>query len=343
MSASVDQRVITVALLGNPNTGKSTLFSALAGVRQRTGNYPGVTVEKKIGHLKVDGRRLALIDLPGTYSVAPRSPDEMVAIDVLLGRRDDVPPPDVVLCIVDASNLERNLYLVSQVLSIGRPTVVALNMIDIARKRGLAIDAKQLGRRLGVPVVEVQANQGHGIEPLTRALLATLEQATPPGAVSFPAPFEEEVSKLAGVAMDRSGKPLPRFLLERLLLDTSGYLQHEVHSNQNGVLRETLTAAQGRLAAAGYAVPAVEAVTRYQWIAEKLDGVVSRPAQRAATRSDALDRLLTHRWSGTLICDVFVDLRCGRGADGMDRRRLFGHRGMDRIVHARGSAALAFG
>jgi ferrous iron transport protein B len=147
----------------------------------------------------------------------------------------------------------------------------------------------------------VQANQGHGIEPLTRALLATLEQATPPGAVSFPAPFEEEVSKLAGVAMDRSGKPLPRFLLERLLLDTSGYLQHEVHSNQNGVLRETLTAAQGRLAAAGYAVPAVEAVTRYQWIAEKLDGVVSRPAQRAATRTDALDRVLTNRWTGTLI------------------------------------------
>src|SRR5438552_3179541 len=116
---------ITVALIGNPNTGKSTLFSALAGVRQRTGNYPGVTVEKKVGQTTFEGRSFALVDLPGTYSLAPRSPDEMIAVDVLLGRRGDVAPPDVVLCIVDAGNLERNLYLVSQVLELGRPTVLA--------------------------------------------------------------------------------------------------------------------------------------------------------------------------------------------------------------------------
>ena len=99
-------RRTTVALIGNPNTGKSTLFSALAGVRQRTGNYPGVTVEKKIGHTSFEGCEFALIDLPGTYSLAPRSPDEMIAADVLLGRRGDVAPPDVVLCIVDAGKRE---------------------------------------------------------------------------------------------------------------------------------------------------------------------------------------------------------------------------------------------
>src|SRR5437870_2779327 len=115
---------ICVALIGNPNTGKSTLFSALAGIRQRVGNYPGVTVEKKIGQLTHDGQKFTLIDLPGTYSLAPRSPDEMVAVDVLLGRRDDAPHPDVVLCIVDASNLQRNLYVVSQVLELGLPTVL---------------------------------------------------------------------------------------------------------------------------------------------------------------------------------------------------------------------------
>src|SRR5215208_5665741 len=109
----VVQKTIRVALVGNPNTGKSTLFSALAGVRQRVGNYPGVTVEKKVGHFSQGDRRYALIDLPGTYSLAPRSPDEMVAVDVLLGRREDTAPPDAVICIVDASNLERNLYLVS--------------------------------------------------------------------------------------------------------------------------------------------------------------------------------------------------------------------------------------
>ena len=212
MSVSVDQRVITIALLGNPNTGKSTLFSALAGVRQRTGNYPGVTVEKKIGHLQIDGRRLALVDLPGTYSLAPRSPDEMVAVDVLLGRRADVPPPDAVLCIVDASNLERNLYLVSQVLSIGRPTVVALNMIDIARHRGISIDAELLSRRLGVPVVEVQANQGRGIPELKQALLSAIDHASTPATPTFPRAFDDEVAKLGPLVTDRIGNPLPRFL-----------------------------------------------------------------------------------------------------------------------------------
>ena len=114
MPTATAQKTLTVALVGNPNTGKSTLFTALAGVRQRIGNYPGVTVEKKIGHMESAGQRFALVDLPGTYSLAPRSPDEMVTVDVLLGRLVDLPPPDAVLCIVDASNLERNLYLVSR-------------------------------------------------------------------------------------------------------------------------------------------------------------------------------------------------------------------------------------
>src|SRR5690349_9201289 len=105
-TAATDRQVVTIALIGNPNTGKSTLFSALAGVHQRVGNYPGVTVEKKVGHATHAGRRWALVDLPGTYSLAPRSPDEMVAVDVLTGRRADVAPPDAVLCIVDAGNLE---------------------------------------------------------------------------------------------------------------------------------------------------------------------------------------------------------------------------------------------
>src|SRR5207244_1525011 len=116
-------RTPTVALVGNPNTGKTTLFNALAGMRQRVGNYPGVTVETKKGHLKYQDRTFDLIDLPGTYSLAPRSPDEMVAVDLILGHQAGEPRPDVVLTIVDASNLERNLYLVTQVLELGVPGV----------------------------------------------------------------------------------------------------------------------------------------------------------------------------------------------------------------------------
>src|SRR4051812_11743751 len=139
---------VTIALVGNPNTGKSTLFTALAGVRQRTGNYPGVTVEKKIGHMEHAGERWTLVDLPGTDSLAPRSPDEMVAVDVLLRGRGVVPPCRAVLCIVDASNLERILYLVSRVLELGLPTVVALNMIDIAAVRGLKVVVPRLAQQL---------------------------------------------------------------------------------------------------------------------------------------------------------------------------------------------------
>src|SRR5438046_2986729 len=110
MSANAPHSTLTIAVIGNPNTGKSTLFSALAGVRQRIGNYPGVTVEKKVGRIELGGRHATLIDLPGCYSLAPQSPDEMVAVDVLLSRQQDTPPVDAVLSIIDASNLERNLY-----------------------------------------------------------------------------------------------------------------------------------------------------------------------------------------------------------------------------------------
>src|SRR5258706_930193 len=170
MSLSAPPRVVTVALLGNPNTGKSTLFSALCGVRQRVANYPGVTVEKKVGRTEFGGHTLDVIDLPGTYSLAPKSPDEMVAVDVLLGRRSDVARPDVVLVIVDASNLERNFYLLSQVLELGLPTVVALNMMDVAMDKGQVIDVEKLRQRLHVPLVRVQANRKLGISELKASL-----------------------------------------------------------------------------------------------------------------------------------------------------------------------------
>src|SRR5947207_11098509 len=131
---------LTLALAGNPNSGKTTVFNALTGLRQKVANYPGVTVEKKTGRSKLgDSRWINIIDLPGTYSLISRSPDERVAMEVLRGLRKDTPPPDVVVCVVDASNLQRNLYLVSQLIELGKPLVVALNMMDIAERRGLHV------------------------------------------------------------------------------------------------------------------------------------------------------------------------------------------------------------
>src|SRR5690349_2271997 len=260
--AMTQQSTITVALVGNPNTGKSTLFTALAGVRQRIGNYPGVTVEKKLGGMHFEGQHCQLIDLPGTYSLAPRSPDEMVAVDVLLHRRDDTSRVDAVLSIIDASNLERNLYLVSQVLELGLPTVVALNMTDIARSRGLTIDVERLRERLGIPVIEVQANRRVGVDELKRAL-ATAAEAKPDERRSpFPEAFQTETAQLQA-AWKNGGAELPRYLAERLLLDTSGYLQQALATGgQNGAAAD-LKAARERLAKAGLPVPAVEAQTRY--------------------------------------------------------------------------------
>ena len=153
-------QALTIALIGNPNTGKSTLFNALAGMKARVGNYPGVTVEKKLGRFRHGRQEVTLVDLPGTYSLSPRTPDEMVSVDVLLGRQPDVPKLDAVVCIVDASNLERNLYLFGQVRELGLPTVLVLNMTDVAAARGVSIDAPLLSARLGVPVVVHPAELG---------------------------------------------------------------------------------------------------------------------------------------------------------------------------------------
>src|SRR3984957_19811641 len=143
-------RRLPAALVGNPNTGKTTLFNALSGLRQHVGNYPGVTVETKKGQMTCAGQPFDLIDLPGTYSLAARSPDEMVAVDVILGQQKGEARPDVVVSIVDASNLERNLYLTTQALELGVPVVLALNMIDVAESQGVRIDCERLGRQLGV-------------------------------------------------------------------------------------------------------------------------------------------------------------------------------------------------
>jgi ferrous iron transport protein B len=160
-----------VALVGNPNCGKTALFNALTGSRQKVANYPGVTVEKKLGRCKLaDGSFCDVIDLPGTYSLISRSPDEQVAMEVLRGIRKDVKVPDVVIVVVDASNLQRNLYLVSQLLELGRPLVVALNMIDVAERRGLIVSAEKLQNELGVLVIPVVGYKRKGIAELKEAI-----------------------------------------------------------------------------------------------------------------------------------------------------------------------------
>jgi ferrous iron transport protein B len=165
-----------IAVAGSPNAGKSALFNALTGARQKVGNYPGVTVERKSGRLVLsDGRPVELVDLPGAYSLEAASPDEAVTRDVLLGKQKGERIPDALLIVLDASNLDNHLRFALQLLELGLPTVVALNMMDIARRDGLELDPQVLEEQLGVPVIETVAVRRKGIAELNGSIHALLE------------------------------------------------------------------------------------------------------------------------------------------------------------------------
>ena len=181
------RRALTIAVAGNPNCGKSALFNALTGIRQKTGNWPGVTVERKLGRCRIDGRDVSVVDLPGIYSFDAASLDERVTRDYLLSRE-----ADLVLNVVDAANLERNLYFSVQLLEMGVPLVVALNMMDVARKRGIRIDAQALSKRLGCPVVPIVATTGEGLSELQSSMLAVADRRLAPG---FPLALDESVEQ----------------------------------------------------------------------------------------------------------------------------------------------------
>jgi ferrous iron transport protein B len=157
---------VTIALVGNPNAGKTSLFNRLTGMRAKTANFPGTTVEHRRAHLPLDGVEATLIDLPGLYSLEATTPDEQIAADALTGKLAGMHAPDVVLQVVDATNLERNLFLTSQVLHLGLPMVAALNLTDVAEKQGLTFDLDELRQRLGCPVVAVSARTGRGVDEL---------------------------------------------------------------------------------------------------------------------------------------------------------------------------------
>ncbi len=299
--AAPQPRSLTIAFIGNPNTGKSTLFNALAGMHARVGNYPGVTVEKKIGRLRFGDTTLKLIDLPGTYSLAARSPDEMVSVEVLLGRQPDVGPLHAVACIADASNLERNLFLVSQVLDVGLPTVLILNMSDVARQRGTLIDIPALSKRLGIPVIATEAHRRVGLEEVRRALLEAAEAGRPATISLFPRAFYDEVDELSRDLRAVNGEAVPRYTVERLLLDPNGQIEKWLAASQPDGFSDRLTKARERLSVAGFRLPGAEAKARYAAIREIVSGVLTHSAGPATTTSDRIDRVLTHRISGLLI------------------------------------------
>ena len=207
---------ITIALAGNPNSGKTTVFNNLTGARQHVGNWPGVTVEKKEGNCSYKGYNIKVVDLPGVYSLTAYSPDEVIARNFILEEK-----PDVVVDIVDASNLERNLYLVIQFLEMGARVIVALNMMDEADSRNYSIDVEGLSRLLGAPVVPMVANHNRGTMELFDEIVKVAEnKAQVKGLkVEYGREVEEEISKLEKLISqsELSQKYSPRWLAVKLL------------------------------------------------------------------------------------------------------------------------------
>lgn len=302
-----------VALTGNPNCGKTTLFNALTGLRAKVGNYAGVTVERKEGRLlgTTPPNALTVLDLPGTYSLSPQSLDEQISRDVLFHRLPELPPPSLVVVVVDASNLQRNLYYATQVIELGYPTVLALNMTDVAEANGHDVDATALSNELGVPVYPIVASRNLGIPTLREGIIAQMIQARAaegsalsslketPRFVKLPPVMEEKVNDiaehLARARSERAVSPEARALL---------FLADER-------VTESMTLPPGIGAAVASARTSLEAAGcdwrtaviegRYARIAEIHEQVVTETLALRETSSDKLDRVLTHKVWGMAI------------------------------------------
>ena len=293
-----------IAVVGNPNTGKSTLFNALTGLRQRVGNYPGVTVARKSGTCDLGGGRLVeLIDLPGLYSLAAVSPDERVVIDVLLGRIPGEAPPDLVLVVCDATNLLRNCFLAAQIAELGLPAVIVVNQADVARERGIEIDTSLLADRLGTSVALVSAWKGEGIAEVRRTLVRGLDQRPVLRRSEWPEAIADALAEVAAAARDATGRDIPPALAQRFLFDSAPTLAES--AGWAAPAREpALRAARDRVRRAGLNPPAAEPLIHYARLRRDLEGV-SRGSGREA-RSAAVDRILLHRVLGPVCFAVLM-------------------------------------
>ncbi|WP_078118349.1 Fe(2+) transporter permease subunit FeoB [Thiosocius teredinicola] len=278
---------LTIAVAGNPNCGKSALFNALTGIRQKTGNWPGVTVERKEGRCRIDAHDVVVVDLPGIYSFDAASLDEQVTRDYLLSR-----DADLVVNVIDAANLERNLYFSVQLLEMGVPLVVALNMMDVARKRGIDIDAGELARRLGCPVVPIVATTGEGLSELKARMLAVADERAAPG---FPLALDEAVEqallKLEPLLDDAAPSNRRWLALKLLEGEQVGVLSDDMQQQVDDI-RAWVAERYGK--DVGLAI----ADTRFTH-AHTLAREVSRHAQPVSrTFSDRIDKLVLGRWTG---------------------------------------------
>lgn len=303
-----------VVLTGNPNSGKTTLFNALTGLRAKVGNYAGVTVERKEGRMLGSSRErpVTILDLPGTYSLSPQSLDEQISRDALFCRMPDVPVPSAVVVVVDAANLERNLYYATQVIELGYPTLLALNMVDVATQNGHLIDAKKLSSALGVPVFPMVASTGEGLAPLRERIMAISTSNEPTVAPQFfcelSPMFRDAVEAIAPLLRPSNSQTSRTSQAEALLLLSDTRVLAKGPAQYRPEITTAVAEARRRLEAAGQDWAGQVIESRYARIAGICQEVVQEQFSYQETFSDKLDRLVTHRVWGMLIFVAIMGL-----------------------------------
>jgi ferrous iron transport protein B len=294
-----------VALAGNPNCGKTTVFNRLTGLNQRVGNYPGITVERRAGTVHLVERTAVLLDLPGTYSLISRSRDEAVAFEVLTGRTADK-RPELVVIVLDASNLDRNLYLGLSILELGLPSVIALNMIDLAGEMGIQPNAASLEKELGVPVVPIVAKAGRGIDDLKAAIEAALK------APKMPAPRRWKMSDPEEAAIGRVRDAVKEHAFSAdgeaiWLLTTLAVAERTDQAEDDPLAREraelatALAVARESLAAAGHDFPARVIEARYAVATQIAEASQHVEEPKTKSMTDRIDAVLLHPFAGAAI------------------------------------------
>ena len=300
MSAESTNR--RIALIGNPNTGKSSLFNILTGMRQRVGNYSGVTVEKKTGIWQMaGGQEVELIDLPGTYSLSASSLDERVAVDVITGHGMGGRAPDLVVVVVDVENLRRNLFLASQASELGVPMVIALNCWDVAERKGLQIDSKLLAQRFGVPVVPTIAKRKSGTMELAKAVEKALETRPTMVRPLWPEPVQNAIRKLQQELVTERGEALREGELQRLLFDRRSAVRERLKTpaSEHAPIIE---AVREQLYKDGFQPDAAESTLRFRFLNPLLNDVLERQAaMKRRSKSEGIDQLLLHKFWGLLV------------------------------------------
>ena len=286
-----------IALIGNPNTGKTTIFNNLTGMRQRTGNYPGVTVTRKIGLLQLKRTTAELIDLPGTYSLSAHSPDERVVIDVLNGRFQDLGKPDMVLFVADATNLRRNLFLASQVATLKIPMILILNQWDAVEPSGQKIDLNLLKGRLNIPVIPTVGTRNFGTEAIIEAIENHTQEARFLPEITWPTSMDKAMESLRYSLPCIDEGELSESETHRLLFDTHSAEIQRLRASPEETRRK-VTKAREFLRQDGMNPLVAEAMLHYRHIDGLIGGVILKDADLAQGKTESIDRLLLHRGWG---------------------------------------------